>query len=66
MPRRPSNFRQSDVERAVKGARNAGLTVVAVEMTPDGTIRIVGADHAEQVNDSPFDNWKARKNVCQT
>lgn len=63
MPKRPSNFRQSDVERAVKAALNAGLAVGAVELTPDGTIRIVGANQPEPAKESPFDHWKAMRNA---
>ncbi len=66
MPRRPSSFRQADVERAVKGARNAGLDVGSVEVTPDGTIRIVGASNIEPAHDLPFDQWRARQNARPT
>jgi hypothetical protein len=67
MPRRPSAFTQTDVARAVKGAREAGLVVGTVEVTPDGTIRVtVGADHREPANDLPFDSWKATKNASAT
>lgn len=41
MPRAASHFRQSDVERAVKAACNAGLEVGGVEITKDGTIRVM-------------------------
>lgn len=65
MVRRPSTFRQYDVERAVKAARSAGLTVGAVEVTPDGTIRVmVGTSLAEsQTAMTPFDKWKAHKDA---
>ena len=65
MTRRPSTFRQSDVERAVKAARSAGLDVGVVEVAPDGTIRVmVGATPGEsQSATTPFDEWKAKKNA---
>jgi len=44
MTRRLSTFRQSDVARAVKAAQAAGLAIGTVEITPDGTIRVVVAD----------------------
>jgi len=36
-------FRKADLERAVQAALKAGLAVAAVEIRPDGTIRIVTA-----------------------
>lgn len=40
MSRRPARFTQSDVARALKGAEQAGVKM-AVEISPDGTIRLV-------------------------
>ncbi len=40
MSRLPTPFRQSDVTRAVKGARSAGLDVTGVKITSDGTITV--------------------------
>ena len=63
MLRRPSAFTQTDVARAVKGARDAGLDVGIVEVTPDGTIRVsVGADKPE-TDSTPLENWKAKRNA---
>jgi hypothetical protein len=36
MGRRPSNFRQEDVSRAIKAAKRAGLDVIRVEVDPKG------------------------------
>lgn len=64
MTRRASTFRESDVKRAVKAARGAGVTVGAVEVTPNGTIRIVSASgEADAAPASPFDRWKVRQNA---
>ena len=41
MPRRPSNFTYADVRRAVKAVRDAGLDVNTVEVTNEGTIRVM-------------------------
>ncbi|WP_022705290.1 hypothetical protein [Pseudorhodobacter ferrugineus] len=65
MTRRLSTFRQSDVARAVKAAQAAGLAIGTVEITPDGTIRVVVADTGAIASASPFDQWKvdhARQN----
>jgi hypothetical protein len=64
MTRRLSTFRQSDVARAdvaraVKAAQAAGLAIGTVEITPDGTIRVVVADAGSIVSASPFDHWNA-------
>lgn len=40
MPRRPARFLQSDVRRAVRAAEQAG-SPRTVEITPDGTIKLV-------------------------
>ena len=34
-------FRKADLERAVQAALKAGLAVAAVEIRPDGTIRVI-------------------------
>lgn len=65
MGRRASIFSQSDVERAVKATRNAGLQVGAVEISKSGTIRVVvGSDVIPTKPDSPFDEWKGKQNAC--
>ena len=67
MASRPSTFRQTDVERALKAACKAGVSVRAVEVTKDGTIRVIMADESAQMpTDSPFDEWKAKRNARQT
>ena len=43
---RPAHFRQSDVTRAVKGVRAAGMDVQRVEIGADGQIvLIIGANN---------------------
>jgi Tfp pilus assembly PilM family ATPase len=60
MTRRTSTFRQTDVARAVKAAQAAGLTVGTVEVTSDGTIRVITAKAPELPPENPFDQWRAK------
>jgi len=58
MSRTPSHFRQCDVERAVKAARNAGMEVGGVEIAKNGTIRVmVKVDSADQPPTRDQNSW---------
>jgi hypothetical protein len=41
LPRRPCMFRQTDLTRALKGARAAGMGIAHVEIEKDGKIVVV-------------------------
>jgi hypothetical protein len=41
LPRRPCMFRQTDLTRALKGARAAGMGIARVEIERDGKIVVV-------------------------
>ena len=56
MPRRAALFRQSDVTRALKGARCAGLSIGGVEIGPDGRIRVLVEGRAV-AQESELDAW---------
>ena len=59
MGRRPATFIQSDVERVINAARNAGLRVDAVEVSKSGTIRILtNILHGKTTANSDFDKWE--------
>lgn len=59
-PRRHLTFRQSDLERAIRVAKAADLTVTGFEITPEGVIRVLtGPTSAPQVL-SPAQEWEAR------
>jgi hypothetical protein len=50
-------FRQTDLERAVRGCRAAGLTVEAVEIAVDGSIRVLTRRPAPGVPVNDDENW---------
>jgi hypothetical protein len=63
MPRRAARFTQADVNRATKAAQAAGM---AVELLPDGIIRLIPIRTGETAAPAPvsaFDEWKARQNA---
>lgn len=41
MPRGPSSFKQSDIVRAVRGVKAAGVEVAKVEIDKDGKIIVI-------------------------
>jgi len=54
--RRPSNFRQQDVARAIKAAKSSGLDIARVEVDPvTKKIVMVMKDNAV-TETNPFDN----------
>lgn len=54
MARTPSMFRQSDVARALRGARDGGLDVGSVEIDPRGTITVFAKkDGAQDGHSAP-------------
>jgi hypothetical protein len=61
-----SRFTRSDIERAIAGAKKAGLAVSGVEIAPDGTIRLLAPnplpDHMDSGFSQPIDliDWKRR------
>lgn len=58
MSRGPSRFTQADIKRAVRGTVDAGLTVVAVSISPSGDILVkVGGEDSQALRQSPLDQW---------
>jgi hypothetical protein len=69
MSRSLSTFRQTDLTRAIKGARNAGVKVARAEIAKDGKIIIiideaggVAADIALTPDDE-LERWRRKKNA---
>jgi hypothetical protein len=54
-------LRQTDVTRATRALKAAGLDILTTEITPDGTVRLFHSGPAKSQNIDPFDNWKATK-----
>ena len=52
-----SLFRQSDLERAIRGAQAVGLEVQAVEIGRDGAIRVLTRRPAGDVAVNDDDDW---------
>jgi len=50
-----ATFKQSDVERAVKGVKAAGLSVAVVRLAPDGAVEIVTGPP----QDDDMEDWRA-------
>ena len=68
MSRSPHTFRQTDLTRAIKGARNAGVEVARAEIT-NGKITIVIGENGELnadvelTPDDELDRWRKKKNA---
>ena len=63
MTRAPATFRQSDITKAIRAARKAGVENVRVEIAKDGGIVIVtgGAEPAVQDDlDRELEQFRAR------
>ena len=62
LSRRPATFRQTDLTRALKGARAAGVEIAQVEIDKDGRIIVVAAKSNEQSsNGGERNEWDAVK-----
>jgi hypothetical protein len=64
MSRAPARFKQSDVTRALRAARAAGLEVSGYEVDPVSgriTITTSNSDGAEQKPGTDLDKWMARR-----
>lgn len=56
-------FRASDITRAIKAAKAAGMAVGRVEIDRDGKIVIVEGEPAKLANVSPLEAWRAEQSA---
>jgi hypothetical protein len=69
MSRSPSTFRQTDLTRAIKAARNAGVEVTRAEIAKDGKIIIIigettgSSADIELTPDDELERWRKKKNA---
>lgn len=56
---RPARFRTAEVARALKAVQKGGVAIGAVDILPDGGIRITARDGSAPIDD--YDGWKARR-----
>jgi len=63
MSRAPSNFKSSDVTRALKAVQAAGLSVVRTEIGADGKITLVHEAGVSTDQSNDFDRWKASRHA---
>ena len=69
MSRSPSSFRQTDLTRAIKAARNAGVEVARAEIAKDGKIIIIigettgSSADIELTPDDELERWRKKKNA---
>ena len=62
-PRGRGLFRKYNYVKAVRSHQAAGLEVGGVEITPDGTIRVLSKDAARHDNGTDLENWMAKRNA---
>ncbi|GJD41944.1 hypothetical protein OICFNHDK_4430 [Methylobacterium bullatum] len=62
MPRKRPTFSQTDLTRALKATKAAGLKVGRIELTDDRIV-IHSASDAPAGPDSTYDTWKAKRDA---
>ena len=61
MSKARQTFRRNEVMRAIKAVRDAGLSVLAVRISPQGEIEVETAKTQAQDSASDLDRWIATK-----
>ena len=64
MARTPATFKQADLARAVKTARNSGFEIGRIEITREGRIVLVNKQQAAgETPDALLNDWLAGHNA---
>lgn len=63
MARKLVPFKQTDIARAVKGVKAAGVAIGRVEILPDGRIIVCSDAPAAPESVSAFDTWKGKRDA---
>lgn len=58
-----STFRQSDIERAIKGAKACGVNIYRIKIGADGAIEIFNGPPSDEGHLTPYEKWKAEQNA---
>jgi hypothetical protein len=61
MPRVPPNFRRSDLQRAIRGAREEKLDIDHIELAKDGGFKLV----ITNVEDAAKQRWRCEDNEVE-
>jgi len=59
VPRSSPRFKQIEVTRAIKAARDAGVSIGHVRIAPDGSIEVYNGAGTKHDTGDAFDAWKA-------
>ena len=54
----PAFFKVTDLKRAIKAARDLGMTVTGYDINPDGGISVRTAEANDNSADAAVDAWK--------
>ena len=60
VPRRPP--KKADIDRAIKSAKDAGLCVCSIKVSPDGTFEVLTTGEATAQRDSLVE-WRAKRDA---
>jgi hypothetical protein len=58
MPRVPPNFRRSDLQRAIRGAREEGFAIDRIEVAKDGGFTLHPKREIANVEDAAKQAWQ--------
>ncbi len=61
MTPRPTPVRQSQITRALKAAKAAGMPVERVEIGPDGRVIVFAGGEAKDTDDRALDEWSRKR-----